>query len=542
MLIRNLSIARKLTLSFSLIFLILLLVGGLTIKLLSSSKAQFVEVSDNIIPRLQASAKLTQAISDVRRIELRYMLLTNAGNMQEEQKLVSDTIAKLEKSLQSYESLIASDAERQLYQQLVQQWQAYKPIHEQIIRLKSEGQHEAATQLAVNSIAQYNQLAPMAAELQTLNAKHAAEMRSEFVETDKSATLWIGITLTLSALLVIGLASWLTRQIRNPLNHLVEQANLLAQGNLRGHIDTKRFAQDELGTLATAFIAMHGNLKGLISDLAAAIHQLSSAVEEVNAVANQSAHGVHQQMGEINQLATAINELQSTVQEVSRSCNDAANSASAAANDSGVGQEVVNLSIHNTERVAHEIEEAGQIVELLQQDSQSIGVVLEVIRSIADQTNLLALNAAIEAARAGEHGRGFAVVVDEVRTLAKRTQDSTSEINRIIDILQKRALQTAESMRNSRQLMQTTVKSAGEVGATISKVTQSVERISDMNNQIASATEEQSSVTEELNRNITNIHDTANEVASGAEQTAAACLSLSQLASQLQGRVDQFQV
>jgi aconitase B len=166
--------------------------------------------------------------------------------------------------------------------------------------------------------------------------------------------------------------------------------------------------------------------------------------------------------------------------------------------------------------VAQKLEQAGQVVDHLQQDSQSIGVALEVIRSIADQTNLLALNAAIEAARAGEHGRGFAVVADEVRTLAKRTQDSTSEINRIIDLLQSRARETVENMDHSRQLMGTTVNSTSDVGSMIHKITESVAQISDMNTQIATATEEQNSVTEDLNRNIITINTVKGEVCNAA--------------------------
>ncbi|MGL5604197.1 MAG: methyl-accepting chemotaxis protein, partial [Plesiomonas sp.] len=176
----------------------------------------------------------------------------------------------------------------------------------------------------------------------------------------------------------------------------------------------------------------------------------------------------------------------------------------------------------------------------LEQDSASISMVLDVIRNIADQTNLLALNAAIEAARAGEQGRGFAVVADEVRTLAQRTQDSTAEINKIIEVLQSRAAEAGQAMQLSRQQMQTSVEQARNAGATIEQINDAVIRISDMNTQIASATEQQNSVTDELNRSIVNIHNASDEVAQGANQTAQACGELNQLANNLQQTIARF--
>ena len=540
--LRDISISNKLILSFSLFFILLLSLGSLSYLLMNSAEEKFHAMAEEIVPDMLATAELKQAISDVRRIELRFMLLGNADNLVAEEQLVSETMTKVTRTLADYQGNLRSDEEKQLFAELQAKWQAYLSIHQEIIRLKKEGNTEAAASEAVRTIAQYNVLIPLAGKLMALNQQEAAQMKTQFFHADKIGKRWIVGSLSLAALLVFGLASWLSGQIRRPLAHLVEQADALARGDLRAEFDHSLFARDELGQLASAFASMHEHLRSVISDVATAVHQLGIAVEEVNTIASNSASGVQQQLHEIDQLATAINELQSTVQEVSRNCNEAANSASSAAGDSSLGLQAVQLAIRETETVARELEQTGKVVETLHQDSQNIGMVLEVIRSIADQTNLLALNAAIEAARAGEHGRGFAVVADVVRTLAKRTQDSTSEINQIIDLLQTRARETAENMSHSRQLMGSTVSSTSDVGSMINKVTESVTQISDMNNQIATATEEQNSVTEDLNRNITVIHEAANEVATGAEQTASACLSLSQLAEQLQGRVAQFQL
>ncbi len=540
--LKDLSISKKLVLSFSLFFMLLLLLGGMSFSLLSGAEEKFHITSTQIIPEMLDSAALKQNLSDVRRLELRFMLLGNTANLPQEEQLVAEVMTRVQQSLADYESNLRTPEQRALFEELLNKWQAYLPLHQEIMSLKREGQTEMAAQKAVASIALYNGLTPLAGKLMELNQQQASAMEAQFNRANKQAKRWIVGSLLAAALLVFGLAYWLSGQIRKPLAHLVEQANRLSRGDLSGTLDPRCFARDELGQLASAFGSMHTNLRTLIADVAAAVHQLGTSVEEVNAIATQSSQGVAQQLHEIDQLATAINELQSTVQEVSRNCNEAANSASTAAGDSSSGLHAVQLAIKDTGVVAQKLEQAGQVVDHLQQDSQSIGVVLEVIHSIADQTNLLALNAAIEAARAGEHGRGFAVVADEVRTLAKRTQDSTSEINRIIDLLQSRARETVENMDHSRQLMGATVNSTSDVGSMIHKVTESVALISDMNSQIATATEEQNSVTEDLNRNIAVIHEAANEVASGAEQTASACLSLSQLAEQLQGRVAQFQL
>ena len=540
--LKDLSISKKLVLSFSLFFILLLSLGGMSFSLLNDAEEKFHITSTQIIPDMLDSAELKQNLADIRLVELRFMLLGNAADLSQEEQLVAEALARVQQSLADAQSHLRTPEERTLFEELRNKWQAYLTLHQDMMSLKREGQTEAAVQKADASVTLYYELAPLAGKLMELNQQQASAMGAQFHRADEQAKRWIVGSLLAAALLVFGLAYWLSGQIRKPLAHLVEQANRLSRGDLSGTLDPRCFARDELGQLASAFGHMHTHLRTLIADVAAAVHQMGTAVEEVHAIATQSSQGVAQQLHEIDQFATAINELQSTVQEVSRNCNEAANSASMAAGDSSAVQQAVQLAIKDTGVVAQKLEQAGQVVDHLQQDSQSISVVLEVIRSIADQTNLLALNAAIEAAWAGEHGRGFAVVADEVRTLAKRTQDSTSEINRIIDLLQSRASETVENMDHSRQLMGTTVNSTSDVGSMIHKITESVAQISDMNTQIATATEEQNSVTEDLNRNIAVIHEAANEVASGAEQTASACLSLSQLAEQLQGRVAQFQL
>ena len=280
-----------------------------------------------------------------------------------------------------------------------------------------------------------------------------------------SSSRTMSIIVSLITVLFVVVVAWLlTGQIRNPVMAMLEQTRKVAAGDLAAHLDASQFNNDELGQLAKGFGEMQKNLRTLVSEVSGSVVQLSSAAEEISAVARQSANNMNSQQHELNQLATAMNEMQATVQEVSRNTSDAASAASAASSTAELGARTVNDSIKRIEQVAGAIESTAVVIRQLGDDSRNIGMVLEVIRGIAEQTNLLALNAAIEAARAGEQGRGFAVVADEVRTLAKRTQDSTSQINTIIAELQQRAEQAGTTMQQSQDMMNSTVSTAREAG------------------------------------------------------------------------------
>lgn len=228
-----------------------------------------------------------------------------------------------------------------------------------------------------------------------------------------------------------------------------------------------------------------------------------------------------------------MNEMQSTLQEVARNTTEAAGAANHAMDAAGQGTSVVQETISSIDEVATKLEDASNVVQQLEQDSHNISMVLDVIRGIADQTNLLALNAAIEAARAGEQGRGFAVVADEVRTLAQRTQASTEEINKMIELLQARTAEAGNAMQISRSQMMNSVELASKAGESIDRINDAVNMITDMNNQIASATEEQNLVAEELNRNVTTIQSVSEENAQGTQHTATTCHDLNRTATGL---------
>ena len=326
----------------------------------------------------------------------------------------------------------------------------------------------------------------------------------------------------------------------------VRQTNAMLQDIAEGEGDlTRRMAvnsRDEIGQMGDSFNLFVGKLQRIITEIAAAASQMATAAEELSAVTEQTASDVQQQSMETEQVATAMNEMTATVREVARNTEAASGAAQAANQEAAGGDRVVREAIMVIDALAREVQSSTEAIERLKDDSQNIGTVLDVIKNIAEQTNLLALNAAIEAARAGEQGRGFAVVADEVRTLAQRTQVSTGEIETLIETLQTGAERAVLVMQQSREQAGAAVEKARHAGNSLEAITKTVHTITDMNTQIASAAEEQSATSDEINRNIINIQAIAERTAAGAEQTATASLELSRLGEQLRGQVDQFKV
>lgn len=353
------------------------------------------------------------------------------------------------------------------------------------------------------------------------------------------------LSLSLLALALIVGASLIGAAVlsmRNRLRLTVDTMRDIAQGE--GDL-TRRMVthgQDELDQLSTAFNQFVERIQNVVSQVAGSTAQMAAAAEELSATSEETSRHVHSQQSETDQVAAAMNEMSSTVQEVAKNANDAARAANDANSATAQGQKVVGNTIKSISQLADEVERTAQVIHALEGDSAQIGRVLEVISGISEQTNLLALNAAIEAARAGEQGRGFAVVADEVRTLAKRTQDSTEEIRGMIERLQTGSKGAVEAMASGRERAQASVAQAEEAGTSLEAISTSVVRISDMNSMIASAAEEQSTVAEEINRNISNISHATDQTATGAQQTATASEELAKLSAELQSLVNQFKI
>ena len=314
----------------------------------------------------------------------------------------------------------------------------------------------------------------------------------------------------------------------------------MSNGDLSTRLSLR--GNDEMQVIASDFNSMAEKFEALVQQIMSATSQLAAASEEVAVISQESSANLNNQRAETEQVATAMNEMSATVQEVARNAGDASGAAANADNEAKAGNSIVQQASHSIDQLANEVENAASVIQKLAQDSDSIGTVLTVIKGIAEQTNLLALNAAIEAARAGEQGRGFAVVADEVRTLAGRTQESTQEIEAMIDKLQTGAKNAVTAMEIGREKASVGVEQTKQAGEALAAITRAVTTINEMNTQIASAAEEQSATTEEMNKNIININQLADETANSAAQSTAASDELSRLATDLQNLVSQFKI
>ncbi|WFF99237.1 methyl-accepting chemotaxis protein [Aeromonas caviae] len=545
----TMTIGKKLTAGFAVLGLMMAFIGGFSLFEFSKMNRAAIGFTDSILPAVVRTSTLGETINALRRYELDVFLVADDAEQKARYRNES------EKSLQeAARQIVAHDGtiwaedreERRAFDIVKADWERYVALHQRIRQMQDSGQMAEAQHLFMGEgVTLYTNLTKSVGELIRINHGYSVGSRAEVVDAFDSAKLSVTLALVIGLALVVALSVVLTRQIRDPLIMLARQAQRIASGDLgRGELQEwvrgNRFNRDELGQLGSAIDRMQGALAELVSEISGSVSQLSSAVEEVSAISEQSAKGMASQQGEVSQVATAMNEMQSTVNEVARNTTDAMGAAKQASRTSTQGNQVVRSAIGSIEQVSRQIEQAGGVVQQLETDSASISMVLDVIRGIAEQTNLLALNAAIEAARAGEQGRGFAVVADEVRSLAQRTQASTAEISKMIEVLQERTAEAGSAMQLSRQQMQESVELAREAGSSIDSINGAVTQITDMNTLIATATEQQNAVTEELNRSIVKIHTAADENAQGAQQTAQACVELSKLANTLHHMTQRF--
>ncbi|MGE8069224.1 methyl-accepting chemotaxis protein [Pseudomonas sp. NPDC089569] len=539
--IRSLNIAPRAILGFGLLALMVFVLGAFALLQMSSMRAQSDQVDDNWLPSVMAVGDMSQDMLRVRALTMRLLLNRDPQAQAQNVSKLNDLKANLDVAQRRYDALIVLPQERVLFDRFKALQHKYLQLQGQVMTLATQGRvEEAAVMLngEMNPLA--DEITGTLKELIELNKNNANLATEAGRRVFDQSRFWVGVMIGVTALITIGLALLLTRSIVVPLSQSVQVAEVVAGGDLTGNIDIT--GKDEPARLLLALKSMQQSLRETIQRISDSSRQLASASEELSCVTEDATRGLHQQSLEIDQAATAVNQMTAAVEEVAS--NAVATSEASRESDriARHGREQVQQTVVSIELLADDVTANAAQVEDLAQKVHGIGKVLDVIRSIAEQTNLLALNAAIEAARAGEAGRGFAVVADEVRALAHRTQQSTREIEQMISGIQQGTESAVSSMQHSNTRARSTLEVAKAAGAALEDIASAFTLINERNTVIASASEEQAAVAREVDRNLTNIRDLALQSSAGANQTSAASQELSRLAVDLNTMVTRFSV
>ncbi|RMT22806.1 Methyl-accepting chemotaxis protein [Pseudomonas syringae pv. spinaceae] len=539
--LRKLTIARRAGLGFTLISLLVALLGWFALAQMSTIRQSEVAVETNWLPSMRVVNDIREIMLRIRTISLRMALDTDPASIPTYRGQLDVRLGDLNKKLDTLKTFVDTPEEKTLNDQFLVTMGQYRTALDRSFVLAGQGDSAGLNKLLLIDMKQIvdgsgKQLNDLADFYVT---KVDAEGKSAEAQYDKSRDIVI-IFVVLAALCTIGLALWLTRSIVSPLQRAVTAAEQVAAGDLTHSIEVD--GEDEVTRLLRALALMQGNLRDAMRHIGSSATQLASAATELNSVTEDSYRGLNQQNAEIDQAATAINEMTSAVEEVARNAVSTSDASSQSSNSAQAGQTRVIETVQSIEILTDNVQATSTLVQNLANQSQDIAKVLDVIRSIAEQTNLLALNAAIEAARAGESGRGFAVVADEVRALAHRTQQSTLEIDSMVNAMRSGSAQALESMNTSRERASSTLSLAKGAGESLSEITSSINQISERNLVIASAAEEQAQVSREVDRNIVNIRDLSMQSTQGANQISASSHELSRLAADLNQVVLRFKV
>ncbi|KAA6178590.1 methyl-accepting chemotaxis protein [Pseudomonas marginalis] len=537
--IRSLNIAPRAGLGFGLLALMVFVLGGFALMQMANMREQSDQVETNWLPSVMAAGEMNQDLLRIRALTLRLLINRDPQAVAQNEQKILDIKKQLHTAQKLYEALIVLPEDQVLFDRFKVEQQQYLQRQEQVMAFSRQNQLEDALKVVngeMNHLA--DTLAGTLGELVILNKVSANQAADLAQQVFSQSRIWVIGMIAMTALITIGLAVLLTRSIVLPLAQSVRVAQGVASGDLTGEITVS--GKDEPARLQQALKSMQENLRETIRRISDSSNQLASASEELSCVTEDATRGLHQQSQEIEQAATAVNQMTAAVEEVAS--NAVATSQASRESDriAQQGREQVHQTVLSIESLADDVTANATQVEDLAQKVYGISKVLDVIRAIAEQTNLLALNAAIEAARAGEAGRGFAVVADEVRALAHRTQQSTQEIEQMIGGIQQGTDQAVNSMQQSNSRARSTLDIAKSAGTALEEIASAFTLINERNLVIASASEQQAAVAREVDRNLMNIRDLAMQTSAGANQTSAASQELSRLAVDLNTMVARF--
>lgn len=537
--LRNLNVAPRAALFFAMIIALVFVLGVFAVVQMGKLRDSEKEVELNWMASIRQTALMNSAV-------LRLRLETQRGlaDPQSIQKTI-DSFPAYRKAftdaVAQYDALVGDDKERTFYTPVKNSADAYSKQLDLLEPMMRQGDIAAAMNLVSTAIRPLtNAMEQQIKDLTNFNNEGAARAGQNATDLYNDG-LWLVVGIIAGVIvLTVGLALLLTKSITSPINDALSVAERIAASDLSKEVMVS--GTDEAGRLLKALAQMQTNLRSTIMEISDSSTQLASASEEMTAVTEESSRGLVAQNDEVNQAATAVTEMSAAVDEVARNAESASQESKLTQGYTEVGQARVAQTLKSIQKLNGNVENTSEQIQGLSDRAQGISKVVEVIRAIAEQTNLLALNAAIEAARAGEQGRGFAVVADEVRALAHRTQVSTQEIEQMIAAIQNESDQAVKAMNTSKDLATESLGVAQEASTSLDQIATAIVQINERNLLIATASEEQSHVAREVDRNLVSIRELATQSAAGASQTASACGEMSKLAVNLNQLVNRFVV
>ncbi|MQT62878.1 HAMP domain-containing protein [Pseudomonas sp. FSL R10-0056] len=540
--IRSMNIGSRAGIGFTIIALLVLVMGGIALFQAYQMDDAAAEIRNEWLPAVEAVGEVGSSLGRARALTLRTLMLEEKSELNTTVDLVRSINQDVAMSLKGYEKEIDDSEDRQIFEKFKTSYEKYLSVQRQILEgVLSSPERADEIKMANGPLADdADQMMVFLNQLIKFNKKGAVYAADQTNKVFNAAVFMIVVALIIILILMIVIAVVLTRSIVSPLAEAVVVADRIADGDLTQRI--KINGSDEPAHLLIALKKMQISLHDTIKRISESSNMLASASEELHAVTEDTNRGLNQQSAEIDQAATAVNEMTAAVEEVARNAVNTADDSKAADKSTYQGREKVSQTLESINKLVGNISDTSSEVKILAQSAGEISQVLVVIRSIAEQTNLLALNAAIEAARAGDAGRGFAVVADEVRALAHRTQQSTAEIEQMIEGIQSGTGRAVDAMNESQDRANGTLVVAREANDALEVISEAITSINQKNLVIASASEEQAQVAREVDRNLVNIRDLSMQTSAGANQTNAASQELSRLAVDLHSMVSKFRL
>ena len=541
MLLRNMKIGWRAAASFSTLALLVLILGWITLTQMSRMDDMSDAIEEKWFPSVLALDEMNMSAARIRALTLRIYISRNAEKRSTDLAALEQAKKDLVRVEQTYATFITSTEEQTAFDRFRSSRERYMASQAEVMEAILTDNDTRVSQLVEGTLSETaDDLTASMRALMQLSKTGAGNASAQSEDAYESAKYIVQAAVAVAVLLTIILALLFTRSIVIPLGKAVGLAEDIAGGDLSQDVNDD--GRDEPAQLLAALATMRRSLRDTIQQIADSSSQLASASEELHAVTEDSTRGLHQQNNEIEQAATAVNQMTAAVEEVARNAVSTSEASRETDHTARQGRNQVGQTVESIGLLTQDISTTSEEIRRLADNVRNIGQVVTVIRAIAEQTNLLALNAAIEAARAGEQGRGFAVVADEVRALAHRTQQSTGEVEQMIELIQKETEQAVQAMDTSMQRAGSTLDLAQSAGQALEEITQSISAINERNLVIASASEQQAQVAREVDRNLVNIRDLSLQSSAGADQTTAASQELSHLAVGLSTLVTRFRL